>query len=75
MSQDTTTRPANLRADAMPIDGYILSVDRKLKTRYESLADAMMAGSALKQAFPVIQIAIYDAAQKLYTPVELREEQ
>ncbi len=29
-----TEKPANLRADAMPTDGYVLSVDGKLKSRF-----------------------------------------
>ena len=29
-------RPENLRANVRPIDGYVLSVDGKLKKRYES---------------------------------------
>ena len=42
MNQDTK-KPANLRANAMPIDGYVLSVDGKLKTRYDSSKDAIAA--------------------------------
>ena len=37
-------KPANLRANAMPIDGYVLSVDGKLKTRFETSEEAMTAG-------------------------------
>ena len=32
--------PAPIRADAVPTDGYILTVDGKLKTRYETEQDA-----------------------------------
>lgn len=53
MSQDTK-KPANLRANAMPTDGYVLAVDGKLKTRFETLKEAMTAGAKLKQSFPVI---------------------
>jgi hypothetical protein len=74
MNQDTK-KPANLRANAMPIDGYVLSVDGKLKTRYESSKDAMAAGTKLKQSYPIIQVAVYDAAQRNYTPVELHEQE
>jgi hypothetical protein len=34
----------------------------------------MAAGSKLKQKFPVTQVAVYDAAGEVYTPVELQEE-
>jgi hypothetical protein len=69
MLQDTK-KPANLRANAVPVDGYVLSVDGKLKTRYESAKDANAAGAKLKQSYPVIQVAVYDAVERNYTPVE-----
>jgi hypothetical protein len=72
MSADTKT-PANPRADAIPADGYVLSVDGKLKARYETSKEAMTAGSKLKQSFPVIQVEVFDAAKRVYTPVEPQE--
>ena len=71
---EETKKPQNLRANAMPIDGFVLSVDGKLKTRYESSQDATTAAAKLKQSFPVIQVAIYDAAARVYTPVDLQEQ-
>ena len=68
------TKPANLRANAMPTDGYVLVVDGKLKTRFDSSEEAMMAGTKLKQSFPVIQVAVLDAAGRISTPVELQKE-
>jgi hypothetical protein len=62
-------KPRNTPANATPIDGYVLSVDAKFKTRFESFEDAMAAGVRLKQSYPVIQVAIYDAAARVYTPV------
>ena len=64
-------KPTNLSANAMPLDGYVLSVDGKFKLRYENSKDAMAAGIKLKQAYPVIQVAIYDAAERRYTAVGL----
>ena len=72
MSQ-TTQKPVNLRANAMPNDGYILAVDGKLKTRYETPEAAMTAGSKLKQSFPVIQVAVFDAKQRIYTAIGEQE--
>jgi len=66
-------KPQNLRANAMPIDGFVLSVDGKLKTRYENSEVALAAAAKLKQSYPVIQVAIYDATARVYTPVELPE--
>lgn len=62
-------KPTNLSANAIPSNGYVLSVDGKLKTRYENSTDAMTAASKLKQSYPVLQVAVYDAAQRIYTAV------
>ena len=65
-----TKKPANLLANAMPTDGFVLTVDGKLKTRFETAKEAMTAASKLKETYPVIQVAIYDAAERTYSPVE-----
>jgi hypothetical protein len=70
-----TTKPVNLRANAIPIDGFVLSVDGKLKRRYETSKEAVTAGSKLKQDFPVVQVAVYDASERVYTPVALQEQE
>ena len=63
-------KPANLLANAMPTDGYVLSVDGKLKTRYETAKEAMTAATKLKETYPVIQVTVYDAAERKYSPLE-----
>ena len=70
---EKTERPKNPRADVMPDDGYVLAVDGKFKTRFETSDDAMSAGMKLKQTYPVIQVAIFDATAGSYTPVVLPE--
>jgi hypothetical protein len=72
MSQHTL-KPENLRANAVPTDGYVLSVDGKLKAQYETANEAAAEGSKLKQRFPMIQVAVYDAAKRTYTPVDSQE--
>ncbi len=72
MSEDTVKSPIP-RADAIPTSGYVLSIDGKLKTRYETSKEAMTAGAKLKQDFPVIQVEIFDAAERAYTRLELQE--
>lgn len=64
-------KPTNPPANTMPTEGYVLSIDGKFKTRYASANDAMVAGEKLKRTYPVIQVAVYDAAERNYTPVEL----
>lgn len=68
-----TKRPANLRANAIPTDGYVLSVDGKLKTRFETSKEALTAAAKLKETYPVIQVAVYDAAERTYSSVESAE--
>jgi hypothetical protein len=68
-------KPENLRMNAVPLDGFVLSVDGKLKTRYATAEDATAAGVKLKQSYPVIQIAVYDATERTYTPVEAQATQ
>ena len=65
------SRPKNLMANRIPPDGYLLSVDGKFKTRYETAAEATTAGEKLKASYPVVQVAVFDAATKTLTPVEL----
>jgi len=71
---DDTRKSKNLSANAMPKDGFALSVDGKLKMMYETAKEAMTAASKLKQSYPVVQVVVYDAAERVYTPVELQEE-
>ena len=68
-----TKKPENLRANAVPVDGFVLSVDGKLKTRYETAKDAEAAGAKLKQNYPVIQVAIYDATERKYIRIQAQE--
>ncbi|MEJ2623149.1 MAG: hypothetical protein P8Z80_00965 [Pseudolabrys sp.] len=73
MAEDAK-KPAQVRADAIPTDGYILTVDGKLKTRYETEQDAATEAAKLKQRFPVIQVSVYDAAAGTYTAVDTQEQ-
>ncbi len=66
-------KPENLRANAVPVDGFVLSVDGKLKARYETAEAAMTAASKLKQSYPVVQVAVYDVTERAYTSVNLQE--
>jgi hypothetical protein len=70
MSSDSR-RAENLKANRIPPDGYLLWVDGKLKTRYETAEEAANAGEKLKVSFPVVQVAVFDAATRTLTPVEL----
>ncbi len=73
MAEDAK-KPIQIRADAIPTDGYILTVDGKLKTRYETEQDAATEAAKLKQRFPVIQVSVYDAAAGTHTAVNAQEQ-
>ena len=70
---DTKAKPVNLNVNAIPRDGYVLSVDGKLKSRFETAEDAMTAGLKLKQTYPVLQVAVLEGATQTYTAVTLPE--
>jgi len=73
MAEDAK-KPVQIRADAIPTDGYILTVDGKMKTRYETEQDASTEAAKLKQRFAVIQVSGYDAAAGTYTAVNTQEQ-
>jgi len=62
-------KPATPRTDMVPTDGYVLSVDGKLKAKFETSEAAMAAGLKLKQTYPVLQVQVFDAGARSYTPV------
>ena len=67
--RNDSEKATNLRANAVPVDGFVLTVDGKLKTRYESSDEAMAAGSKLKNDFPAIMVEIFDAASRTFAPL------
>lgn len=71
---EESKRPTNLRADILPKDGFVLTIDGKMKGRYDTAEEALAAGSKLKQSYPVIQVAVYDAAARVYTLVNAPSE-
>lgn len=63
-------QPRNIqRADRVPIAGFAMVVDGKMKTQFEDEASATKAGSELLAKFPMLQIEIYDAATKVRTKI------
>jgi hypothetical protein len=58
----TQGRPTLLR--------YRLQIDRQTKTSFSDQAEAEKAARAIKNAHPVVQVAIYDAETEQHTVVE-----
>jgi hypothetical protein len=66
-------RPKNPSANILPTEGYVLEIDGKFKSEYETADTAMKAGLELKKKYPQIQVKLYDAKARTRTPVELSE--
>ena len=74
LASNGTTRPKNPSANLRPTEGYVLEVDGKFKTEFDSSEAAMKAGLELKTKYPQIQVKVYDAKERTRTPVELSEQ-
>ena len=68
---DKVKKIANRRGDALPIDGYGLAVDGKIKSQHVTSEAALKAGLEIKRNFPVVQVMVFDAAAGTRTPVQL----
>jgi hypothetical protein len=68
-----TTRPKNLSANRIPSEGYVLEIDGKFKTEFETSEAAMKAALELKKKYPPIQVNVYDAKEHTRTLVEPTE--
>ena len=53
---------------------FRLQVDRQTKSTYTTLEEAEQAGSAIKQAHPIVQVAVYDSKEGINTIIELKKE-
>ena len=75
LSDDVSpTRPKNPPSNVRPTEGYILEVDGKFKSEFESSEAAMKAGLELKKKYPQIQVKVYDAKERTRILVELSEQ-
>jgi hypothetical protein len=69
-----TARPKNPSANVLPTEGYVLEIDGKFKSEYETSQQAMNAGLELKKKFPYIQVIVYGAKERTRTLVTLPEQ-
>jgi hypothetical protein len=64
-------QPQNVtRADLVVNDGFGLEGDGRMKMIFPTLAAAQKRGRDLKAEFPMLQIKIYDAAEKTRSLIE-----
>ena len=67
---DEVVQPRNIqRADIGPSTGFALVVDGRIKTKYDDRGAANKAAEELLSRFPMLQIQIYDAANKTRIPL------
>ena len=58
-------QPHNItRADLVMTEGYGLEVDGRMKTAFPTLQAAQKRARDLKAEFPMLQVKVYDAAEK-----------
>jgi hypothetical protein len=55
------------RADRPPTEGFVTVVDGHFKSEFDTVDAAEAAGRKLKAAYPMLQVEIYDAANKVRT--------
>ena len=55
------------RADRPRAEGFAIVVDGHFKTEFDTVDAAEASGRKLKAAYPMLQIEIYDAANKART--------
>jgi hypothetical protein len=71
-------QPRNItRADLVMTEGFGLQVDGRMKTVFPTLEAAQKRARELKAEFPMLQIKVYDAAEKKLrelSPAEWRYE-
>ena len=56
-----------LRADRPPTEGFVTIVDGHFKSEFDDVEAAEASGRKLKAIYPMLQIEIYDAVNKVRT--------
>jgi hypothetical protein len=64
-----TQRPKNPSANVLPTEGFVLQIDGKSKSEYETPEQAMKAGLEIKKKYPFLQVIVYDAKERTRTTV------
>ncbi len=64
------TVPENIGQNRPKQERFQLQVDRQTKATYTTMEAAETAGRAIKKAYPIVQVAIYDAVASTNTTVD-----
>lgn len=49
---------------------FRLQVDRQIKSAFDTLEEAEKVGLAIKKAYPLVQVSVYDAVESAQTILE-----
>ena len=58
-------------ARELPVSGYALEIDGRLKAEFATRDGAKAGAEELKKRFPMLQVRIYDAVTKAREEVQL----
>lgn len=58
----------------LPISGYALEVDGKLKAEFATAEGARSGAEDLKRRFPMLRVRVYDAQTRAREEIALRQE-
>ena len=61
---DEAAETTNDRPDLLPTSRFWLEVDGRIKKAWAELATAQQEAKVLKQKFPHLRVAVYDAAER-----------
>lgn len=64
--EETPVRKGQLRPTQ---ERYLLQVDRQTKRSFADVEEAQKAGQAVKKAYPMVMVSIYDSAKSVSLPV------
>jgi hypothetical protein len=70
-ANNDTTMPKNPSANTIPSKGYVLEIDGKFKSEFETSDAGMKSALDLKKKYPQIQVNVYDAKEHARTLVDL----
>ena len=67
LSRDEAEPKKVLRANLPPTEGFVTIIDGHFKSEFDTVEAAEASARKLKAAYPMLQIEIYDAANKVRT--------
>ena len=67
LSLDEAEPKKTLRANLPPTEGFVTVIDGHFKSEFDRVDAAEASARKLKAAYPMLQIEIYDASNKIRT--------